>query len=566
MKRVRTGESITTKNANPTRRGALWRLLGLFSAKTFEQMLRGQPVAIRFQSRQFLVPIVSASGELDSHYKGSARYFSEAIGGAESMLEMALIPGATYVMGTGERGGQGNLSEAPPHNVSIRAYALGVFPVTKGQWRLVSDLPRVSIDLHRTPRISADPATDDRLPVDEVSWPEAEECIGRLRLKTGRGFRLPTEAEWEYACRAGTTSKYHFGDGISLRFANYNDGMTRPLSLSPVGGKESPNRFGLHDMHGNVLEWCEDWAHDGYVGAPVDGSAWIRGGLGGAFRIARGGMYLWNADVARSTARWSGSVQVSFSGLGFRLAMDLPDPYWDPMIAPESVVNAASGMPGPVSPGQLISIRRLDREISEPKTARIDERGFVASELDGIRVLFDGVAAPLLYASADQVNAIVPFDVSGRSATQVILDSHGQTSPPISIAVTVANPALFTADQSGTGLCACLNADGSQNAVGNPARQGEEITVFATGLGQTSPPGTNGKLAVEPAPIPVLGIELFIDDKTAEITVASEIPGQPSGVVRVSGRIPEFVGAGLRRIRIRVGESSSQVNVFVATQ
>ncbi|NET08147.1 MAG: formylglycine-generating enzyme family protein [Symploca sp. SIO2B6] len=113
------------------------------------------------------------------------------------------------------------------------------------------------------------------MPVECISWYDAQEFCNRLSQQTGREYRLPTEAEWEYACRAGTTSPYHFGEAISPELANFNQNRNR---TTPVGSFRVANNFGLYDMHGNVLELCADNWHDNYEGAPSDGRACLRGG------------------------------------------------------------------------------------------------------------------------------------------------------------------------------------------------------------------------------------------------------------------------------------------------
>src|SRR5581483_5084044 len=203
------------------------------------------------------------------------------------------------------------------------------------------------------------------LPIDLVSWPEANEFCARLQNFTGRHYRLPSESEWEYACLAGTTTVYHFGDGISLNVANYNDGMTRPISLTPVGSKQAPNRFGLNDMHGNVLEWTADWWHGSYLGAPADGSSWSYLSDSSS-RVTRGGCFLFGADSARSAARISWDVRENSGGLGLRLALTLPGGSADPLLARPGIINLATQLPGPqlspgstpqVAPGEIVSIQ-----------------------------------------------------------------------------------------------------------------------------------------------------------------------------------------------------------------
>src|SRR5581483_194023 len=203
----------------------------------------------------------------------------------------------------------------------VRPFALGTNPVTIGQWRQVATFPKISTDLHLPSRSSLPLDVENTLPIDFVAASETVEFCARLQKFTGRPYRLPSEAEWEYACRAGTTTLYHFGDGISLNVANYNDGITRPISLTPVGSKQAPNRFGLNDMHGNVQEWASDSWHDSYLGAPTDGRPWID--PGSSSRVTRGGCFLFGADQARSAARFRWDTRANARGFGLPVALDL---------------------------------------------------------------------------------------------------------------------------------------------------------------------------------------------------------------------------------------------------
>ena len=177
--------------------------------------------------------------------------------------EMVRIPAGTFLMGSKAdpfASSQPSADEQPQHQVSVKAFAMGKYEVTQEQWYAVmGNLP--SNFKGRS------------LPVEQVSWSDAQEFVRRLSAKTGKTYRLPSEAEWEYAARAGSRTEWSFGDSQNElgRYAwfNANSGNT----THPVGEK-LPNAFGLHDMHGNVWEWTEDCWNDNYNGAPNDGSAW----------------------------------------------------------------------------------------------------------------------------------------------------------------------------------------------------------------------------------------------------------------------------------------------------
>jgi formylglycine-generating enzyme required for sulfatase activity len=318
---LRSDLSMNVAELMPSRRQAILQILWLAGWTRTQRLFAFNPTPPPIEEQRFSVPLVDDAGQLISSNDASALYFVEELGGGVT-LEMALIPRGDFAMGSDSPAVTRRPLEQPIHGVSINLFALGIFPVTRAQWRQVSTFPQVSRALHPLFASSLPPEVADRLPIDLVQWAEAVEFCSRLQQHARRPYRLPSEAEWEYACRAGTSTNYHFGDGISLQVANYNDGIVRPLTLTPVGSKQAPNQFGLHDMHGNVLEWCADWSHDTYDGAPLDGHPWTYGG-DSFTRISRGGMYLWNRGVARSAARTNSDIRGTFSGQGFRVALDM---------------------------------------------------------------------------------------------------------------------------------------------------------------------------------------------------------------------------------------------------
>ena len=171
--------------------------------------------------------------------------------------------------------------------MTIQPFCLGKYAVTQAQWRAIAALPQINRELNPDPS----GFKGDNRPVEWVSWLEAVECCDRLSRQTGRSYRLPSEAEWEYACRAGTTTPFHFGETMTTELANYC-GEDRDIGgrlykgaygvgpqgayrqeTTAVGSFAVANAFGLFDMHGNVWEWCLDHWHENYQGAPTDGSA-----------------------------------------------------------------------------------------------------------------------------------------------------------------------------------------------------------------------------------------------------------------------------------------------------
>jgi formylglycine-generating enzyme required for sulfatase activity/energy-coupling factor transporter ATP-binding protein EcfA2 len=228
-------------------------------------------------------------------------------------LEMMEIPGGKFLMGSPD--GEGYSDEKPQHEVKVESFLIGKYPVTQAQWRAVANLPRVKENLEPDP--SNTKGAD--YPVEVVNWYEAIEFCQRLSRQTGKTYRLPSEAEWEYACRAGTTSPYHFGSSITTDLANYVNlarGRTTPVERFQVA-----NGSGLYDMHGNVYEWCEDDWHDNYRGAPTDGSAWIddNDNRSQLQKSLRGGSWSFDPVYCRSAYRYYVDPTTRGTNVGFRV-------------------------------------------------------------------------------------------------------------------------------------------------------------------------------------------------------------------------------------------------------
>ncbi|GCA90284.1 formylglycine-generating enzyme family protein [Microcystis aeruginosa] len=221
---------------------------------------------------------VDKRGEITKREPREAYYYQEPLGEGIEPLTMVAIPGGTFLMGSpGEK--YDNEDEKPQHPVSVSAFYLSQTLITRAQWRFVAHLPREGKDLDPDP---AEFKESDNNPVERVRWYDAIEFCARLSRHTGKNYRLPSEAEWEYACRAGTTTPFHFGETITGELANYDSSIVyqqekakkSPKKTTPVRSYP-PNAFGLYDMHGNVWEWCLDPWHRGYQGAPpTDGSVW----------------------------------------------------------------------------------------------------------------------------------------------------------------------------------------------------------------------------------------------------------------------------------------------------
>ena len=229
-------------------------------------------------------------------------------------LEMIAIPGGTFLMGTEDQeikrlckkyDTEWFENEQPQHQVTVQPFFMGKYSVTQAQYQQV---------MGKNP--SHFPG--DKRPVECVSWDEAVEFCQRLSQQTGKEYRLPTEAEWEYACRARTTTPYHFGETITDKLANYS----RNVAETTAVGKYPPNAFGLYDMHGNVWEWCQDDWHNNYHGAPTDGRARVSDVR--ITKVMRGGSWLDIPDGCRSAPRNSGTRDYRSNAVGFRVVCVVP--------------------------------------------------------------------------------------------------------------------------------------------------------------------------------------------------------------------------------------------------
>jgi formylglycine-generating enzyme required for sulfatase activity len=260
------------------------------------------------KSFEFEVVTVDTKGRETSRNRDSTNYFIEELPNS-AILEMVSIPGSKYMMGSPYN--EGDADERPQHEVNIKPFFMGKFPVTQAQWKAVAALPKIKQSLNPHPS----KFKGANRPVENVSWHEAVEFCARLFHKTGRDYRLPSEAEWEYACRAGTSTAFHFGETMTAELGNCggtDDFPFDPLGkyrkeTTPVGSFQVANAFGLYDMHGLVWEWCADPWHNNYDGAPDDGKVWEVGGDEHR-RVLRGGSWSFSQVLCRSASRsWNES-------------------------------------------------------------------------------------------------------------------------------------------------------------------------------------------------------------------------------------------------------------------
>lgn len=318
------------------------------AAKDFTKLGEGKQeveiagVRLRIPFFTFENVTVNRQGEIIRRETKEAQYFTEDLGNGVT-LDMVYIPGGSFTMGAPEKEKESNNEERPQHQVTIKPFLLGKYPITQAQWEAVANLPKIYCDLNPTP--SSFKNKGENRPVENVSWYDAMEFCTRLLRKTGRNYRLPSEAEWEYACRAGTETPFHFGETITSELANYNGhtyaeepkGQERG-ETTPVGSFPFANNFGLYDMHGTVWEWCADPWHESYEGAPTDGSVWdtknndnnyqkyydlsVNMQTDNRTRLLRGGSWRVSPKLCRAAYReyFATARNVSDLNVGFRVA------------------------------------------------------------------------------------------------------------------------------------------------------------------------------------------------------------------------------------------------------
>ncbi|QFS51273.1 formylglycine-generating enzyme family protein [Nostoc sphaeroides CCNUC1] len=309
---------------------------------------------------EFETVTVDAHGQIINKEVNQAFYFVELLGGVETSstsnygqiqqtsqleqeldnlqpeqeapaalrIEMVAIPGGSFEMGSPANELERHDDENPQHTVTVQPFFLAKYPVTQEQWRFVAHLPQVNRELDQDPSNFK----GGNRPVESVSWYDAVEFCDRLSKFTGRPYTLPTEAEWEYACRAGTTTPFHFGKTITSELANYDASHTYDAGVkgtyreetTVVGSFGVANAFGLYDMHGNVWEWCLDDWHNNYESAPTNGSPWFDDNdnlsqkQGDA--VLRGGSWINYPENCRSASRNSNDTRDNrYSNVGFRI-------------------------------------------------------------------------------------------------------------------------------------------------------------------------------------------------------------------------------------------------------
>jgi formylglycine-generating enzyme required for sulfatase activity/tRNA A-37 threonylcarbamoyl transferase component Bud32 len=281
--------NITINNTSGiTRRKWLYNSVGM--------IIFGGAIALVIDKRDVWLKLPSTSPS-DEPIKPT---FTEKLPGG-LQLEMVELPGGEFMMGSPDSDPDAQSNEKPQHQVKVNSFAIGKYPITQAQYQAV---------MGNNPSYFKN---NPQNPVERVSWNDAQAFCQKLSQITGKTYRLPTEAEWEYACRAGTTTRFYFGDNQLGIYAWYNGNSGS--KTHPVGQKK-PNDWRLYDMSGNVWEWCEDNWHDNYIGAPKDGSAWLTND--NDYQILRGGSWVSYPFFCRSAYRYY-YIRSGLSTFGFRV-------------------------------------------------------------------------------------------------------------------------------------------------------------------------------------------------------------------------------------------------------
>ena len=271
---------------------------------------------------QYDVATVDRRGNLKQRKTYQAEFFPESLNGSERLEMVAIAPGKFW-MGASRAESQAQDDEFPRHRVTLPPFYISKYPITQSQWAAVAAWPKIQRGLEPEPSHFR----GGERPVESVSWLEAVEFCHRLSQQTGRRYQLPSEAQWEYACRAGTQTPFHTGETITGQLSDYVSTYTYQAEISGVYrqstmavGHFSPNAFGLHDMHGNVWEWCADGWHRNYRGAPKDGRTWASARRS-QMRVIRGGGWLDPPAKIRAASR-SGYLETALNRtIGFRVTM-----------------------------------------------------------------------------------------------------------------------------------------------------------------------------------------------------------------------------------------------------
>jgi uncharacterized protein (TIGR03437 family) len=376
---------------------------------------------------------------------------------------------------------------------------------------------------------------------------------GNVIVRWNRHPELPVwgDAPFPQDLTQPLVMRFNQNVNISNNVMQATSSLTGAANLSPPSASlRAESSAGSIAVQANVANFS--WA-------AVSDSVWLT--------IAAGSSGTGNGTVQYAVAEnTTGSPRggtITIAGVVFNVQQSAV--YSPPVFTAAGVGSAASYASGSVSPGEIAVIFGSNLGPSVLAGAALDNNGLVSKQIANTQVTFDGVAAPIVYVSANQTSVIVPYSVSGTS-TRMVVTHNGQSSSPVTVGVASSVPGLFTADASGKGQGAFSSVDSRPNSAQNPAVKGSIVTLYATGEGQTSPPSVDGKIAVPPYTVPLLQVSVTIDGLPAEVDYKGGAPGEVAGVMQINVRIPAAAHSGNVPVVLTVGNAKSQDLVTVAVQ
>lgn len=504
------------------------------------------------------VPITDSAGKISYRFPAFNGTVTIGLGDGHS-IELCCVPSGAGLMGDErEWSAFSSLRATPVHSIRVPGFLLGKYEVTKSQWLRVAQLPRVNRDLFLP--IQMVRPEEGRWPMEfGVSALQAEEFCARVARFSGTAIRLPSEAEWEYACRAGTTTWYHFGDSFGEDVL-----ASEVMSIDthqPVGNRNAPNRFGLHDMHGGVGEWCADWSYPDYTGAPNDGSP--RTGSGNPdLRVIRGA-YLRMGSAGRAHFVRNGFA----TGLGLRVAASYAHGIVDPR--PRAALHGVTGRDGVASPGQILSIQGDSIGPQEGVSAKLEGEQRVTISLADVQVFVDELPAPILFASKERVDLLVPMSIRSGNTAMIVLRYGLQSSAPLSVVVRDAAPGLLLREQSSGRWIWAINEGGGINDSSERAARGSVVVFYGNGFGALTPEKPDGVIvndALADLPRPARPVRVWIGDSEATVEYCGQAPGMVLGIIQINARVPQTGSSGGIRVMVAAGDVPGELdgNLWIA--
>lgn len=364
-------------------------------------------------------------------------------------------------------------------------------------------------------------------------------------------------ALWAWGWYTGAYDTYRFVNGaVGAQLTSYTAGTIRkPIDPSPASATLGLRRWNWNWVprmleQGVTATWgavYEPYAEYYALGGNVFDHFWSGYNFGESFYIAQ------------NTLNWV------MTAVGDPLYA--PKIFQNPALATkalDAVANAATLQSGPIAPGEIVTLFGDGLGPDALTFAKLTPADLLDTEIEGTRVLFDDVAAPLIYASSKQVSAVVPYETGLRSSTQIIVEANGARSNPLELRVVSAAPGIFTQDSSGGGLGAVLNEGTSLNSENTPAPRGSIVVIYATGDGQTDPAGVNGRIMSGVTSRPALPVSVQVGGVDAAVLYAGSAPGQVAGLLQVNLRVPDTAPSGLSSLVLTIGGAASQEGVLLA--